>query len=245
MPAVMARTPRSHEMVMARKRDDEQPARMKSDTKRGPAKRRDPSEFRERSGADERPARAMPEMDDSAPRFLDDIDSDPVVKALAREAGPKRTGMKPKSAAAPARRDDRSDRPFRAREDRGDRPSRPREDRGDRSFRPREDRGDRPFQKREGSDRPYKSRDDRASRDRNSVPRERRDVEPVKRGVERIARVLARAGLCSRREAEEWIEAGRIKLNGQVLTTPAIDVGPEDKILVDGKPLPERERTRL
>ncbi len=62
---------------------------------------------------------------------------------------------------------------------------------------------------------------------------------------ERIAKVLARAGVCSRREAERWIEAKRIKVNGKTLTSPAVNVLPGDTILVDGQPLPEAERTRL
>ncbi len=62
---------------------------------------------------------------------------------------------------------------------------------------------------------------------------------------ERIAKVLARAGLCSRRDAERWIAAGRVALNGAVLSTPAVVVGPHDRITVDGNPLPARERTRL
>jgi 23S rRNA pseudouridine2605 synthase len=62
---------------------------------------------------------------------------------------------------------------------------------------------------------------------------------------ERIAKVLARAGVCSRRDAERWIEAGRVAVNGRVLKTPAVVVGPRDRITVDGAPLPERERTRL
>ncbi|MBZ9934738.1 pseudouridine synthase [Mesorhizobium sp. BR1-1-16] len=62
---------------------------------------------------------------------------------------------------------------------------------------------------------------------------------------ERIAKVLARAGLCSRRDAERWIEDGRVAINGTVLTTPAVNVGRKDKVTVDGVPLPARERTRL
>ena len=62
---------------------------------------------------------------------------------------------------------------------------------------------------------------------------------------ERIAKVMARAGLCSRREAEVWIANGRVELNGTMLETPAVNVGPSDKVLVDGNPLPTRERTRL
>jgi 23S rRNA pseudouridine2605 synthase len=62
---------------------------------------------------------------------------------------------------------------------------------------------------------------------------------------ERIAKVLARAGLCSRRDAEQWIAAGRVAVNGRLLTSPAVNVGPDDRIEVDGETLPARERTRL
>ncbi len=62
---------------------------------------------------------------------------------------------------------------------------------------------------------------------------------------ERIAKRMARAGLCSRRDAERWIEAGRVELNGKKLTTPAITVTARDRILIDGKPIPATERTRL
>ncbi len=62
---------------------------------------------------------------------------------------------------------------------------------------------------------------------------------------DRIAKVMARAGVASRREAETLIETGRVTVNGAKITSPALDVGPTDKITVDGKPLPARERTRL
>jgi 23S rRNA pseudouridine2605 synthase len=62
---------------------------------------------------------------------------------------------------------------------------------------------------------------------------------------ERIAKVIARAGLCSRREAEAWIAAGRVAVNGEKIASPALNVAPADKIVVDGKPLPGAERTRL
>jgi 23S rRNA pseudouridine2605 synthase len=65
------------------------------------------------------------------------------------------------------------------------------------------------------------------------------------RDGERIAKVLARAGLCSRRDAERWIAAGRVAVNGKVLLTPAFNTGPDDHVTVDGEPLPGRERTRL
>lgn len=61
----------------------------------------------------------------------------------------------------------------------------------------------------------------------------------------RIAKAMAAAGLCSRREAERWIGAGRVSVNGKVLETPAVTVGKADTILVDGKPLPQAEGVRL
>jgi 23S rRNA pseudouridine2605 synthase len=61
----------------------------------------------------------------------------------------------------------------------------------------------------------------------------------------RIAKAMARAGLCSRRDAERWIAEGRVSVNGQVLKSPARDVGPKDKVVVDGKPLPTIEPVRL
>jgi 23S rRNA pseudouridine2605 synthase len=62
---------------------------------------------------------------------------------------------------------------------------------------------------------------------------------------ERIAKVMARAGLCSRRDAELWIEQGRVAVNGAVLSSAAKNVTDADKVTVDGKPLSTRERTRL
>lgn len=61
----------------------------------------------------------------------------------------------------------------------------------------------------------------------------------------RIAKAMARAGLCSRREAERWIEQGRVNVNGKLLTTPAFEVSAKDKVLVDGKPLPTAEPPQL
>jgi 23S rRNA pseudouridine2605 synthase len=61
----------------------------------------------------------------------------------------------------------------------------------------------------------------------------------------RIAKAMARAGLCSRRDAERWILAGRVTVNGEVLQSPARDVGPQDVVKVDGRPLPMAEPVRL
>ncbi|MEM1232964.1 MAG: pseudouridine synthase [Pseudomonadota bacterium] len=62
---------------------------------------------------------------------------------------------------------------------------------------------------------------------------------------DRIAKVLARAGVASRRGAEEMIAAGRVSVNGRILRSPALNVTAADKIAVDGTPLREPERARL
>ena len=64
-------------------------------------------------------------------------------------------------------------------------------------------------------------------------------------GPERIAKHIARAGVCSRREAEARIANGRVTVNGEVIVSPALNVTAADSITVDGKPLPAREPARL
>ncbi|MBM3570964.1 MAG: rRNA pseudouridine synthase [Alphaproteobacteria bacterium] len=70
------------------------------------------------------------------------------------------------------------------------------------------------------------------------------DPPPAESG-ERIAKRIARAGLCSRRDAERWIAAGRVAVDGKVLTSPAVVVTAAHIVTVDGTVLPEAERTRL
>ena len=165
----------------------------------------------------------------------------------------------------PARpRREEGDRPFRARSG-DDRPARPRREEGDRPFRarsgddrparPRREEGDRPFRARSGEDHPFRAR--REEGDRPFRPRfedrgrgagpDRREKGPKIRKTfkDRVAKVIARAGLCSRRDAEAWIEEGRVAVNGEVLTSPALDVTERDVVTVDGKPIPTKERTRL
>ena len=62
---------------------------------------------------------------------------------------------------------------------------------------------------------------------------------------ERIAKRIARAGVCSRREAERRILAGRVVLNGRTLRDPAVNVGAADMVEVDGAPLADPEPARL
>jgi 23S rRNA pseudouridine2605 synthase len=69
-------------------------------------------------------------------------------------------------------------------------------------------------------------------------------AEEENRG-ERIAKRLARAGVCSRRDAERWIAEGRVMLNGKILETPAVLVTETDKIIVDGRSIGTAPATRL
>ena len=69
-------------------------------------------------------------------------------------------------------------------------------------------------------------------------------TEDVQKG-ERIAKRLARAGICSRREAERWIAEGRVAVDGEKLTSPAVLVTEASLIVVDGKPVGSPEHTRL
>lgn len=62
---------------------------------------------------------------------------------------------------------------------------------------------------------------------------------------ERIAKRIAAAGLCSRRDAERWIEEGRVQVNGETLKTPACVVTASDTIVVDGKPLPKKDAPQI
>jgi 23S rRNA pseudouridine2605 synthase len=62
---------------------------------------------------------------------------------------------------------------------------------------------------------------------------------------DRLAKVIARSGLCSRRDAETWITAGRVSVNGKKVLTPAFNVTDRDKVMVDGSPLAARQGTRV
>jgi 23S rRNA pseudouridine2605 synthase len=138
--------------------------------------------------------------------------------------------------------------------ERSDRPKfeRPREDRNAWQEHPRsEPRDERPRRDNEDDSKVFAKRPAFGGRGeyRERKPefdkRAPRDEPKPKKAGERIAKVVSRAGLASRRDAEEWIVQGRVSVNGRVINSPALDVTSRDVITVDGKPLPERERTRL
>ncbi|MBO4285272.1 MAG: rRNA pseudouridine synthase [Alphaproteobacteria bacterium] len=62
---------------------------------------------------------------------------------------------------------------------------------------------------------------------------------------QRLAKFMARSGVCSRRQAEELIVQGRVSVNGQIIETPAFNVEGDEKILLDGEKLPAFEQTRM
>ncbi len=203
--------------------------------------------FRDRAGGGDRPFKPRRSEDraeggDARPRRFEDRSE--------------RGSDRPFRPRTDAQSGDRPDRPFR----RDDRPSeRPSRD-GDRPFRAR--RTDAPAETREGGRASFEPRFDDRYEDRpeRGAPRRpERRVEPKAAAPkaakpapaegefagDRVAKVIARAGLGSRRDAEAWIEEGRVTVNGEVLTSAARNVLPDDKVTVDGKLLPKRERTRL
>jgi 23S rRNA pseudouridine2605 synthase len=193
---------------------------------------------------------SRPDRGDRGPRKdfgSDRGDSKPWQKREDRPRGDRPSGDRP------FRERPKFDRP---REDRGDRPKfdRPRqrpEGRTDWQEHPRNEAGeDRPRRENEDDSRIFAKRPafggrgayrERAPDFDKRAPR----PEPKKKTSERIAKVMARAGLASRRDAEEWITQGRVTVNGRVINSPALDVTSNDVIAIDGKPLPPRERTRL
>ncbi len=63
--------------------------------------------------------------------------------------------------------------------------------------------------------------------------------------AERLAKFMARAGICSRREAEELIKQQRVTVNGEIVVSPAFNINGDEKILLDGEKLPQIDKTRL
>jgi len=257
-----------------RDRDEARPSgrfqdRKFGDRKSGPGDRKNyrdsDREFRGRDRSDEKPWRNRDDRSgaDERPRF-----------SRSREDRPKfdkprydrpRKGDADDRGGGDRPRFSRGDRPKfdRNREGREDRPrfDRPRERRDDRRDRPegRSDWQEHPRSEGRFSDRPRRENEDEskifakrpafggrgAYRERPDFEKRPRPEPKPKKTGERIAKVLARAGLASRRDAEEMVTQGRVSVNGRIINSPALDVTANDVVAVDGTPLPPRERTRL
>lgn len=188
------------------------------------------SRSRDDRASGDRPFRERPKFD--RPKFDRSRDDRPKFDR------PHRDGDRPGGGDRP-----KFDRPRERSEGRSDWHEHPRSEGrfGDRPRRENEDES-RIFEKRPafGGRGAYRARE----RDFEGRPRREEAPKPKKAG-ERIAKALARAGLASRRDAEEMVTQGRVTVNGRIINSPALDITPNDVVMVDGKPLPERERTRL
>lgn len=192
--------------------------------------------FRGHSEGEERPARRFAKpAEGGAPRPRRADGDRPARFRPESEGRP----FRERSGEERPRRSERSgERVFRERPEGAERPARGgfgrpahRHEAGDgerRFARPRPQRGER-------SERPHRSREEAPAEGKLITAQE----------PERIAKVMARAGVASRRDSEAMIAEGRVSVNGTVLESPAFDVKPTDVVLVDGEPLPARERTRL
>ncbi|KQW21136.1 pseudouridine synthase [Afipia sp. Root123D2] len=255
-------------------RGDARPARFNRDDRpqrdeRGPRK-----EFGARSAGPRDEGRSFKPREDRGPRKDFGRGEDRGSDKPWQKRGPAREGASDRPRFSRDRDErssgaDRGPRKFdRPREDRGgseerSRFSRPRFDK------PREERAPRRSEWQEHPRSEGPDRDDRPRRDNEDdskvfarrpafggrgAYRERkpdfdkrtpREAPAKKKTGERIAKLVSRAGMCSRRDAEEWIVQGRVAVNGRVINSPALDVTANDVVTVDGEKLPERERTRL
>ncbi|MBB3809479.1 pseudouridine synthase [Pseudochelatococcus contaminans] len=125
---------------------------------------------------------------------------------------------------------------------------------GDRSF-DRKKEGGKPFSDRQfsgksssgkfGDERPARAGRPRDARDAEAGVRQDAGAISRSNAPERIAKAMSRAGIASRRDAEVMIAEGRVAVNGKVIDTPVTLVSPQDRIVIDGAPMPSRDRTRL
>jgi 23S rRNA pseudouridine2605 synthase len=158
------------------------------------------------------------------------------------DAGASRDARAGKEGFAPRKPREDGGKPWTRRED-GMAPRARREDGA--APRARRDDGAASRPRREDGFAPRKRRDDAGPARRAPAPQTAPDPDKPLREGDRIAKVMARAGLCSRRDAELWIAEGRVAVNGRTLDTANVVVGEDDSITVDGHPLAKRERTRL
>ncbi len=218
----------------ARSEGGERPARASDDRPARrfdkPAGQRDGASRPPRSGG-ERPFRARPDGERAPFRERSSEGRSERGAGAERSAGPDRSARR---FDKPAGGRDGAERPYRARPDGERSSSRPPRD----GAAPR----GRSFGDRDGK-RPERPRRPRA--EETAAPSAVILPSLLAQEPERIAKVMARAGVASRRDSEAMIAEGRVSVNGVVLESPARDVGPDDVVMVDGEPLPARERTRM
>lgn len=238
-----------------RPRDGEaRPERSSAPFRKGPRPEGKPFEKRERSFGDKPYRPRSAEGGEGAERPRREFRGDRPQDGSER---PFRKGPSPEGKPYEKREAGRSfggDKPYRPRPaEGGERPHRefrPRDGEasagGERPFRKSPRPEGKPYEKREGEARAFRPRPDgdRRPKPDGFKPRPRSTEEASEPG-ERIAKRLARAGIASRRDAEELIAAGRVRVNGQVLSSPAFNVMPDDVIHLDGTEIPPIERTRL
>ncbi|RWA87443.1 pseudouridine synthase [Mesorhizobium sp.] len=236
--------------------DDKKPPRQKGPRKGGPAPRGDKplrkgprsegKPFEKRDGARkpyaQRSDRPMAAEADK-PQFKRTYKPREAGEGAERGERPFRKGPRPEGK--PFEKRDGARKPYAPR---GDRPMTAEGERAERRFdRPKRDVADRP--KRDFAERPKRDFSDRPQREaapgQGGFKPRPRPSEAAPEAGERIAKRLARAGIASRRDAEELIAAGRVKVNGKVLSSPAFNVMPDDVIHLDGTEIPPIERTRL
>jgi len=231
---------------------------------RPPRRERSERKFEDRKfskgDGDRKPRREFAGRGDRRPRDFEGRergDMKPWQKREARPRDERERGERPKFSRPRWEKpegDDRRDRPRRERpEGRLEWQEHPRSE--GRSFRRDDDRprrdDDRPRRDNEDDSRIFVKRPAfggrGAYRERKADfdKRAPREAPKPKKSGERIAKVLARAGLASRRDAEEMVTQGRVAVNGRIINSPALDVTASDVVTVDGAPLPPRERTRL
>ena len=202
------------------------------------------SDRRERAETDERPPRGdRPQRDERPQRSgrPDRTERPQRAERPDRADGPQRSESPPRGARPDLReRPARTERPQRAeRPDRADGPQRSegppmgaRPDLRDRPARPeRPQRGERPARSASGPGKPAP---------RAEQPRVKRGPAPVRQtevAAQRIAKALARAGVGSRRDIERMIAEGRIAIDGEVLTSPALNITSLANVTVDGEPV--------
>lgn len=133
----------------------------------------------------------------------------------------------------------REERPFRSREERQERPERPfrsRSERQERPERPFRSREERPFRGRD--ERPFKTREDRSFRKPYKAKDKFEEKEDFKlSGEMRLNRFIANSGVCSRREADTYIQTGLVSVNGKIVTELGTKVKATDDIRFNGQRL--------